>query len=53
MRKLLAAIVDDDRATVDELLKVDPGLASRLIPSPKLYNSGIFHWIYVGDTALH
>ena len=53
MRKLLAAIVDDDRGTVGDLLTADPGLASRLIPSPKLYDSGIFHWIYVGDTALH
>ena len=21
--------------------------------APKLYRSGIFHWIYVGDTLLH
>jgi hypothetical protein len=28
-------------------------LATRLIREPKLYNSGIFHWIYTGDTALH
>ena len=53
MRKLLAAIVGDDRPTVGDLLNADPALTSRLIPSPKLYNSGIFHWIYVGDTALH
>ena len=23
------------------------------IPTARLYQSGIFHWIYVGDTALH
>jgi hypothetical protein len=53
MRKLLAAIVDDDPGAVGDLLTADPGLASRLIPGPKLYDSGIFHWIYAGDTALH
>jgi hypothetical protein len=25
----------------------------RLFRTAKLYASGIFHWIYVGDTALH
>src|SRR6266571_4257086 len=53
MTTLLAAIVDDDVSTVKRLLKADVGLATRLIPKPKLYNSGIFHWIYVGDTPLH
>ena len=50
---LMAAIVDDDRATVRKALRADAGLASRLIDEPRLYKSGIFHWIYVGDTALH
>jgi hypothetical protein len=40
MRSLLAAIVDDDRDTVGDLLTADPGLTSRLIPSPKLYDDG-------------
>src|SRR6266516_2765412 len=53
MNTLLAAIVDDDASTVKRLLKADAALATRLIPKPKLYNSGIFHWIYVGDTPLH
>jgi len=53
MNTLLAAIVDDDARTVKRLLKADVGVATRLIPRPKLYNSGIFHWIYVGDTPLH
>ena len=48
-----AAIVDDDVKTVKRLLKDQPGLASFLIPTPKLHSSGIFHWIYTGDTWLH
>jgi Ankyrin repeats (many copies)/Ankyrin repeat len=53
MNNLLKAIVDDDRRAVRALLKADGGLAARLIRKPKLYDSKIFHWIYVGDTALH
>ena len=50
---MLAAIVEDDHSTVGELLKADPGLTTRLIGKARLYDSKIFHWIYVGDTALH
>src|SRR5437764_1054005 len=53
MNKLLAAIVDDDVSAVKRLLRADAGLATQLIEKPKLYQSKIFHWIYVGDTALH
>jgi Ankyrin repeats (many copies)/Ankyrin repeat len=53
MNNVLTAIVDDDRRAVQALLKVDGGLAARLIRKPKLYDSKIFHWIYSGDTALH
>ena len=53
MNELLTAIIEDDRKSVQGLLKSDPGLATQLIPKARLYNSGIFHWIYVGDTALH
>jgi ankyrin repeat protein len=51
--ELLAAIVENNTATVKRLLKSDRGLATRLIQKPKLYQSKIFHWMYVGDTALH
>lgn len=51
--KLLAAIVNDDRATVRQLLKQDPSLSTESIQVAKLYQNQIFHWIYVGDTALH
>ena len=53
MKQLLTAIVDDDRASVKDLLKKDPQLATRQIDEAKLYEAKIFHWIYVGDTALH
>src|SRR6266699_274404 len=53
MNDLLTAIVDDNRSAVNALLQADGGLATRLIAAPKLYQSKIFHWIYVGDTALH
>ena len=53
MNKMIAAIVAGDARAAKRLLKADAGLATRLIAKPKLYHSGIFHWIYVGDTALH
>src|SRR2546430_830124 len=53
MKDILAAIIDDDRATVKALLKQDRSLATRLINEARLCQSKIFHWIYVGDTALH
>ena len=53
MEKLLEAILDDDRTRVKELLKGDRALVTRLIEEARLYESKIFHWIYVGDTALH
>lgn len=53
MQKMIAAIVDDDASAVKRLLDTDAGLATRLIRTPKLYDSDIFHWIYVGDTVLH
>lgn len=53
MHDLLQAILDDDRKRVRELLKADPGLATQQFDEARLYESTIFHWIYVGDTALH
>jgi hypothetical protein len=53
MNNLLTAIVEDDRRAVKALLKADGALATRVIRKPKFYHSKIFHWIYVGDTALH
>jgi ankyrin repeat protein len=53
MEAILTAILDDNRPGARELLKADPGLATRLIGNARLYESKIFHWIYFGDTALH
>jgi hypothetical protein len=53
MDDLLTVIVDDDAATVKVLLKRERELATRRVSQPRLYDLGIFHWLYVGDTALH
>lgn len=49
---LVAAILDDDRARVKELLKLYAALAKAGAAKARL-EWGIPHWIYVGDTALH
>src|SRR5205823_5887375 len=51
-QSLFAAILDDDRAKVKELLDRDPELARRGVAGEHL-ESSITHWIYSGDTALH
>lgn len=53
MRDLLSAIVDNNLAKVTALLKAQPNLARSQLRVDQLYRSGICHWLYVGDTALH
>lgn len=53
MNKIFTAILDDDASAVKKLLQADASLATCLVQTAKLYDSKIFHWIYVGDTALH
>lgn len=53
MNTLLEAILADDGPKVEALLRAEAQLATRLIDEARLYESRIFHWIYVGDTALH
>ena len=53
MESLLTAVVADDRARARSLLQSDPGLATSSVGEARLYESGIFHWLYVGDTAIH
>jgi ankyrin repeat protein len=53
MDSLLRAILNDDRARAKELLKADRSLATCRIDEARLYKSQIFHWMYIGDTALH
>src|SRR3954464_9096036 len=53
MEALLRAILDDDRQKAENILRAEPTLAACRIKKARLYRSKIFHWIYVGDTALH
>ena len=53
MDELLAAIVDDDLEKVAKLLSGNAGLARQQASNEKLYEDRIFHWFYIGDTALH
>lgn len=53
MNRMIAAILKDDASAAKRLLQADAGLATRLIRKSKLHDSGIFHWIYIGDTLLH
>jgi hypothetical protein len=53
MDALLRAILDDDRATVQELLTADSSLVIARVSEPSFYDQKIFHWLYKGDTALH
>ena len=53
MDVLLQAILADDSAAVHELVTADSSLVSRRVGEARLYDSKIFHWLYVGDTALH
>ncbi len=50
---LIAAILDDDRRKAVELVRADGSLVTTLTNEARLYEAPIFHWIYVGDTALH
>lgn len=50
---MIVAIGDNDTAAAMRLLRQGHDLASRLIQSANLYDSGIFHWIYAGDSLLH
>lgn len=51
-QSLVAAILDDDRARVKELLKQNAVLAKAGAAKARLEWS-IPHWIYAGDTALN
>ncbi len=53
MDALLRAILDDDRATVHDQLAADSSLVDACVGEPRFYDQKIFHWLYVGDTALH
>ncbi len=53
MNALLTAILKDEASQVATLLRSDPSLAGRGVERDVLYESGILHWLYAGDTPLH
>jgi ankyrin repeat protein len=53
MDEIITAIILDDLEQLSARLVADPGIVNRLADQEQLLQSGIFHWIYVGDTALH
>ena len=53
MTPLFTAILGDDLGAARNLLEADRSLATAAVRAARLYESGIFHWIYGGDTALH
>jgi hypothetical protein len=50
---ITAAIARDDGKQLASLLVADAELVRRQVARDQLLTSGIFHWIYVGDTPLH
>ncbi len=45
------AILKDDRPVARKLLKADRDLGSHVVKESRLYETGIAHWLYAGDTA--
>lgn len=52
-QSLFDAILADDRAAVKAMLKAHPRLSASAVATEPRLDTGIAHWIYVGDTALH
>ena len=53
MDAILAAILENNLALVKRLIRQQPALVNRRVETAKLYETAIFHWLYVGDCALH
>lgn len=53
MDSLVQAMLDDDRGAVKALVSADPSLVTAQVSEATYYDEKIFHWLYVGDTALH
>jgi len=53
MDALLQSILDDNRAVAEGLLTSDSSLVAERISEARFYDQKIFHWLYIGDTALH
>ena len=53
MERFLKAILENDVSLIKELLKLDSGLSASCFETDVFYETSIFHWLYVGDSALH
>jgi ankyrin repeat protein len=53
LQTLFSAIIGDDRAQVNVLLKKDAALAREATDADDIYEPRLPHHIYTGDTALH
>ena len=51
--QIVAAVLANDPERVNALLEADAGLVRRGVQDERLFQAGIFHWLYVGDTYLH
>jgi hypothetical protein len=51
--EIITAIVDDDVERLSAMLAVNREVVIRLVDRDRLLESRIFHWVYIGDTALH
>ena len=50
---LLDAIAANDLVRTATLLQDEPRLATRCVSEDRLFEAGIIHWLYSGDTPLH
>ena len=50
---LLDAIVCDDITKVKKLLTQNSSLIAAVVEVDRLFDTAIYHWLYVGDSALH
>src|SRR5689334_14409359 len=52
-QQLFAAVLDNDRDRVRQLVDGNPLLAGGAMLRKDQYATAVAHWIYAGDTALH
>ena len=50
---ILRAILENDTALLKMLIRLEPVLVNHRVETAKLYETLLFHWLYVGDCALH
>lgn len=53
MERMIAAILENQVAAARRLLRQDTQLARAQFAAARLFETGVLHWLYVGDTLLH